>query len=290
MENEQRDKALILLGDIVKRIEPDIKFSILEIGAVPVLEKPEPFHLLLDIFPGSKVIAFEVDEDLCDKQNVSARSGMKFYPVALGNAEETREFYETEHPMCSSLYKPNEDFLRLYNCLDVAYIKKKNNIDTVSLDHFMQSHDIGTADFIKIDIQGAELDVFKGGINTIRDIVAIRCEVEFVPLYENQPLFGDVCQFLDKHGIMFHKFFGLSGRTLRPIVLRDDEGFATQHMWSDAMFIRNIFKVPEMTSLQLLKLAVFSFMYGSLDLTYFCFDVYDKRHGTNLNEALLKIG
>ena len=63
-----------------------------------------------------------------------------------------------------------------------------------------------SVDFIKIDIQGAELDVFKGGVDTLKDVVAIVSEVEFIPHYIDQPLFGDVCSFLTEKGFMFHKF------------------------------------------------------------------------------------
>ena len=53
-----------------------------------------------------------------------------------------------------------------------------------------------------------------GGVGTLTDVVAIASEVEFIPLYIDQPLFGDVCAFLAKHDFMFHKFLGLCGRFL----------------------------------------------------------------------------
>ena len=66
---------------------------------------------------------------------------------------------------------------------------------------------------------------------------------EFLPIYNEQPLFGDVCTFLSSKNIMFHKFLGLSGRSLKPVILKNNINFPTQHMWSDAVFIKNIFKV-----------------------------------------------
>ena len=44
---------------------------------------------------------------------------------------------------------------------------------------------IDCIDFIKIDVQGAELDVFKGGKKALENVLKIICEMEFVPLYES---------------------------------------------------------------------------------------------------------
>ena len=51
----------------------------------------------------------------------------------------------------------------MYNSLNIAYLKNITEIKTISLDEFFNNHDLEYVDFIKIDIQGAELDVFKGG-------------------------------------------------------------------------------------------------------------------------------
>ena len=103
--------------------------------------------------------------------------GMTVFPHALGRREEERDFYETEHSMCSSLYKPNETYLGLFQNLGVARLKKKTSVRTISLDHFSSMHDIGPVDFIKIDIQGAELDVFRGGRQLLNDVLLIASEV-----------------------------------------------------------------------------------------------------------------
>jgi hypothetical protein len=127
----------------------------------------------------------------------------------LGRTEEAVTFYETNHPMCGSLYKPDDKLLAMYNNLEVAMLKSSAIVDTVSLDFFVDNNDIETVDFIKIDIQGAELDVFIGGIRTLQDVTVIVSEVEFIPLYIDQPLFGDVCKFLRTQDIHFHKFVSL---------------------------------------------------------------------------------
>ena len=282
-------KKLEKFFELIKQFNEFLKFEIVEIGAHPYGKQREPFHILLDFFPNSKIHAFEVDENECNKLNKLTKKGFKFHPYALGDKEEKRKFYETNHPMCSSLYEPNEKLLKLYNNLSVAYLKKISEIKTISLDSFVKKEKVDAIDFIKIDIQGAELDTFRGAETSIKNVLTIISEVEFLPLYNKQPLFGDVCSFLNNKDIMFHKFLGLSGRSLIPVILQNDANFPSQHMWSDAVFVRNILKIKELDNSQLLKLATFSYLYGSPDLTYFCLFNYDKNNKKNLSDLFKKI-
>lgn len=274
---------------IIKDQYESLTFNILEIGALPLENNEEPFHQLLDFFPGSRVIAFEVEKELCDKLNKTAKSGLIYYPVALGQYNEIADFYVTEHPMCSSLYRPNEELLKYYNNLEVVMIKKITDIETVTLDYFCDQHQITNVDYIKIDVQGAELDIFRGGKNCLRNVFAILSEVEFIPLYENQPLFGDVCQFLDKNKLMFHKFLGMAGRTLKPVVFKNNPNAVSQHMWSDALFIKTTPVIDGLTDDKLLKLAIIAFIYGSSDVTFYCLNIYDQRHNSQLRNATLSL-
>jgi FkbM family methyltransferase len=289
MNDTNFDRKLKILGQIVRETESNLSFTILEIGALPLEGEAEPFHKLLDLFPDSKVIAFEVENNLCEQLNEKANPGITYYPVALGRSEEKCTFYETNHPMCCSLYKPNEKLISMYNNMEVAMLKSVCSIDTVSLDYFMKNNNIDSVDFIKIDIQGAELDVFKGGVNTLQEVVAIVSEVEFIPHYIDQPLFGDVCSFLTEKDLMFHKFLGMAGRTLKPIIIGNNPNYPTQHMWSDAVFIKNIFEIPKLSSHKLLKLGLLSFIYGSPDVTFQCFKNYDEMNGTNIHKEFLDL-
>jgi FkbM family methyltransferase len=286
---KEYSKKLENFLELIRKFDEYLKFEIVEIGAHPYGEQQEQFHILLDFFPNSKIHAFEIDEEECIKLNKIAKDGLKFYPYALGEKEEKRKLYETNHPMCSSLYEPNEKLLKLFNNLSVAYLKKITEVNTISLDTFIKREKIESIDFIKMDIQGAELDVLKGAAKSIENVLTIVSEVEFLPIYNEQPLFGDVCTFLNSKNIMFHKFLGLSGRSLIPVILENNVNFPTQHMWSDAVFIKNILKIEELNNSQLLKQTIFSYLYGSPDLSYFYLINYDKKNKTNLAELFKKI-
>ena len=266
---------------VIKKYDENLKFKIVEIGAHPYGDFKEGFHILLDHFPGSEIYAFEVNEEECQKLNKICKKGMKFFPIALGEKKEIRKFYETYMPVCSSLYKPKDEFLKLYNNLNVAYLKNTTEIETISLDEFSNNHGLEHIDFIKIDIQGAELDVFKGGKKTLEKTLMIVSEVEWVEQYINQPLFGDVSSFLRKEDFMLHKFLEYGTRSLKPIIFNQNKNFGTQFIWSDALFIRNIMNVSRLNDEELIKSAVLSYIYKSPDLTYFYLAKFDEKNNSS---------
>ena len=286
MENTHKVKKFL---ELVSKFEENLKFDIAEIGAHPYEDKEEPFYTILDFFPKSKIYAFEIDKDECEILNKKSKNGVTYYPYALGRKKEKRKFYETEHPMCSSLYEPNEKLLKLYNNLGYAYLKNTSTIDTISLDDFIELEKIENLDFIKIDVQGAELDVFQGSKNSLNKIIFIISEAEFIEHYINQPLFGDICSFLKKENISFHKFLHLGGRSLRPLTFRNNLNFAIQHIWTDAVFTKDIHEISKLDNKKLLKLSVLSFIYNSPDLTYYCLNLYDKKNKTKSLDLFKKI-
>ena len=282
------NKPLDQLVKIVQKSRIDFKFTLFEIGALQVTNSKEPFYELLDYFPSSKIFGFEVEKDVCDKMNAKSQKGVKYYPYALGKTNEKKKFYVTQHPMCSSLYKPNEALINLYNNFEVAYLKYETEVETISLDYFVDQQNIGEIDFIKIDVQGAELDIFKGGSKALDSVLQIVSEVEFIEHYENQPLFGDVCDFLNKHNLMFNKFLGLEGRALRPIIIDNNLNKASQHIWSDAVFMYHVQKIQNLDDEKLLKLSLLACVYGSLDLSFYCLSHYDKRHSSSFSKDWMK--
>lgn len=78
---------------------------------------------------------------------------------------------------------------------------------------------IGAIDLLKIDTQGAELRVLKGGMRGLERVRLIWIEVSFRPLYEGSAVLSDVYAFLRSRGFrldsLHEGFRGVDGELLQ---------------------------------------------------------------------------
>ena len=159
-------------------------------------------------------------------------------------------------------------------------------IDTVRLDDIPETE--GT-EFIKIDIQGAELMVLQNAVKRLDDTLVIQTEVEFMPMYVDQPLFSEVELFLRSHGFMFHRFFPAVSRIVRPLMLGNDVyAGLSQVLWADGIFIRDITRLDLLSDRQLLSMAtILHDCYRSFDVALHLLVEYDRRTNAALGHAYL---
>ena len=78
---------------------------------------------------------------------------------------------------------------------------------------------------VKIDVQGFEDRVLRGGERTIREAKAIIIETSFVPLYEGQPLFSDIRRQLTGWGFVYAGSVGQIRSRTTGEVLQEDSLF-----------------------------------------------------------------
>src|SRR5262249_39692982 len=134
---------------------------------------------------------------------------------------------------------------------------------------------------LKLDAQGSELDILRHGTRKLADTLVIECEVEFVPIYHDQPLFGDIQVFLRDHGFVLHKLIDCAGRPFRPFHFANPHLPISQLVCADAIFVRNFTKLDTYSDNGLLKAAaVLDLAYDSVDLAALMLAEYDRRCGT----------
>lgn len=140
------------------------------------------------------VVGFEPDAEECRRLNAGAGPDERFLPVALRGAAGRRAFYLCRHPGCSSLYPPNTDLVREFPFGAEMEVVGETTIEVTTLDAALAAEGL-EVDALKLDAQGAELEILLGGPKTLATSLAVELEVEFAPQYRNQPLFAD----LDRH-------------------------------------------------------------------------------------------
>lgn len=202
--------------------------------------------------PSLAIYGFDADADACAAANAELATRSinwteQHIPVALGRAVGEVPLYVTANPMCSSLYPPNQAYLsRFAGLQEMMSPDFTIDMEVTTLDQACQDHGIAQIDFLKIDVQGADLQVLEGATQQLaQNLLAIRIEVEFSPLYVDQPLFADVDIYLRQQGFtLFDLQGGYGSRSNLPIrsALR-----AGQLLWGDALYLRDL--VPEQQNL-----------------------------------------
>jgi FkbM family methyltransferase len=82
---------------------------------------------------------------------------------ALSDSSREIDFYLCKKQTVSSVYSPNRDFLDNFPEADRFDIVKKIQLQTDTLDNQLDANGISGVDFIKVDAQGHELPILKGG-------------------------------------------------------------------------------------------------------------------------------
>jgi|694.fasta_scaffold155897_2 FkbM family methyltransferase len=74
-------------------------------------------------------------------------------------------------------------------------------VNVVRLDHFLKERINNFENvFLKIDVQGFELEVLKGAEGILKNVKAIQLEMSFVPLYVDGPLYSDILFWIERNG------------------------------------------------------------------------------------------
>lgn len=151
-----------------------------------------------------EVTAFEPDRAECERLNQDADSlpyPARFLPYALW--KETSDevpFHICNWPVASSIYRPNDKFLRSFpEARQLLGIKEVQTVRTMRLDDLCRQEDL-TADYLKLDVEGAELDVLVGGEAALRETLVLEAEVGLNRVFQDQPLFADVDLLLRNRG------------------------------------------------------------------------------------------
>ena len=267
-------------------LEINILVDVIDIGANPDWDEA-PYKTLLGAGL-ARVIGFEPNQDALDRLNSIKGANETYFPNAIydGNAHELKV---CEHPGMTSLLEPNTELLSYFHALSNACkVKERRKIPTVRLDDVKEIENI---DILKIDIQGGELEVFRNGVNRLRDCLVVHTEVGFLPMYERQPLFSDIEIFLRNLGFTFHRFAPLVSRTLQPMIFDGDEfKDFSQAIWADAIFIKDFTRFDQLSSGKLKSLALIVHeIYSAFDIVLRALMAHDVKFNSNLAEQYKEI-
>jgi len=200
----------------------DLNFStIIDVGAaVGEYSKAASF-----IFPQAHIYAFEPIPDSFRKlENLSKKiKNIQCFNVALSDSVDVSEFHLNEFSFSSSLLNMTKTHKKIFPFTNNETVIK---VRTNKLDNVLEDLDLRKPILLKLDVQGAELNVLKGATESLNSIDVIQLEVNFMNFYEGQASIEDIISFL--------KSFGFSA------FLQINPVFSNKTLlYSDFIFFRN---------------------------------------------------
>lgn len=249
--------------------------TVCDIGAA-LSERPAYQHLV-DV-GAARIIGFEPTPSECQRLNDTYGAPHRFFPYFIGDGE-PHTFRETNYSLTGSLFEPNEALNSKFNNLaELMQVVGRHPVSTKRLDDIAEIDDV---DFIKIDVQGAELMIFRNAPQLLAKTLLVQTEVLFVHHYVDQPLFADVDLELRGHGFQFHTFDGFGSRAFKPLAKTSsiNEGFR-QIIWTDAVYVRDWMKLERLSVDKLKKYAVLMHdVMSSYDLCHLVLEELGRREG-----------
>jgi FkbM family methyltransferase len=262
------------LSEIFKDIP---RVRVVDVGASPI--DGAPIYEPLREHGGAEVIGFEPSSDQYERLLQLETPHATFLPDAIGDGT-PGELKICRGPGMTSMLEPDQRVLSHFHWFDTyAEVVSREPMETRRLDDVPETEGM---DFLKVDVQGGEMGVFEGARDRLASAVMIHTEVQFVPFYENQPLFADLDKTLRDAGFWFHKFTPIHSRVFKPLVVNNDiYAGMSQQLWSDAVYVRPFVDFGELEAARLLKIAVLAHdLYQSYDLALLALQHLAAREGS----------
>ncbi|QEF99488.1 2-O-methyltransferase NoeI [Stieleria maiorica] len=193
-EKEKREEVLRQWA-LLHRYQPQ---TILDIGA----NEGQSAALFRQLFPGVAIYSFEPLAD-CHQQVAhfleSHGPGTAFH-CALGESNRQTTIHRNE-------FTPSSSLLPMNTLHKTEFPKttrsRPEQVDVKRLDDIAETQQWADPLVIKVDVQGFEEPVIRGGLDTFTRARAVVIELTSYPLYESQSTFERVQQQLQSIGFVF---------------------------------------------------------------------------------------
>jgi FkbM family methyltransferase len=149
--------------------------------------------------PGIKIVAYEPQSGAADtfRKVISESGSVTLHQLALGESEGHAEINISRRTDSSSLLPTSEELPKLFK--DTEH-HAKEQVRVARLDGFPEHWQEARRAFVKIDVQGLELQVLQGATEALKHCAFVYVECSHVELYQGQALFDEVNAFLEGNG------------------------------------------------------------------------------------------
>ncbi len=262
------DPEISVLSSILrKKINSNLRIADVGSSGLP----PEEFF---PIFEKTNFHCFDPD----NRAKKSSFSNIIFHNNGLFSSDDEKKIFLTDMPDASSLFKPNKNFLNKFMNKNASDIVKEEKIKLTTLDSVFNENE--KLDFLKVDVEGADLDVIKGGEKSLSDCLGIKIEVQYKERNIGSPLFSEIDNYLRERYFLLDLKNSSWLKTKTYFINSNPE-----IIWADAYYLKNeesflnsyLVKSSHEKNKFLLNYIIIGCLLGAHDyLVYFLNNYFDK--------------
>jgi FkbM family methyltransferase len=198
-------------------------------------------------FPDSRIYSFECNRatlPMC-RRIASAHPHITLIESAVGETDGKATFHPIDqektittwadgNPGASSLFMASGKYEL------ETYVQHSEEVSIIRPDTFMRENGIPKVDAVWMDIQGAELMALRGFGERISEVGLLSLEAEFVEIYEGQPLFWEINDYLSSKGFVLTSFLNFGKFSCDAVFVRTGRGGITARLraWRLLSFAR----------------------------------------------------
>lgn len=177
------------------------------------------------LFPGVWVHSFEPLPKCLVKlrRNTVKLSNVVVHPVALGEKKCELLIYVNDFSHSSSFLPLSR---RHRTAFPKAREREKLKVKVSTLDQICEHIQLMSPVMVKLDVQGYESYVIRGGSQTLRLVEYVIVETSFTPMYEGETLFFDLIKLMDEYGFLFLRPVGWLSDPMNGEILQMDALFS----------------------------------------------------------------
>ncbi len=263
-------KKNLLLREIAKESG---SFTLLDIGSAGDIEPR-----WLPIAEELNYIGVEPDER--SSRLLKNKHNCKSYRIinsVIWSKKKEVSFNLCRKPQVSSVFKPNQEFLNRFPEADRFEIINNKSFKSSTLDIELGELQVN---FVKLDIQGAELFALMGMQKHLSSCLGLEIEVEFSSIYKQQPLFGEVHNYLKEFGFEFIDFTNLCRWE------RNAHNSYGQCIFGDGLWMRSPEDIAKNYSNKFLEYILICSLYGRYDLVSKIIEIRKPKLSKNFQNTL----
>lgn len=148
------------------------------------------------VFPKTTIFAFEpIPQKKSLIESKIQSKNLIVETLALSDHTGRQNFYEYDYLAASSFLKPNSNFKKK--------IAKSYSVKITTLDQYFAKKKLEKPVFIKMDTEGTENLIIKGGKKFLKQASLLIIEASFIEYRNNQCLFDEIYSYLIKLGFTY---------------------------------------------------------------------------------------